>query len=195
MATEGKPLREHPGHRAVILLCPPTVNEFTDPFRKRYDPEWFERVPPHISILGPFETREPDGELALKLGWAVAGMAPFILKLGPPSTFLAPELVLFLSVRNEAPLHELHARVLGVLPAHTPALPFRPHLTVGRFASEAALAGALKELKEAYDAIAAQDDSVFEFQVREVHLYAERPETGVYRSISTVAMGTSDPGQ
>jgi len=178
------------GRRAVVIVAPAGPGELADSFRKRYDPEWFERVPPHVSLLGPFEAREPDAELALALGWALAGCSPFRIRLGPPGAFLVPELVLFFTVRDEEPLRDLHARVLRALPAYAPARQFHPHLTVGRFASEAALSGALAELKEAYaKALAAGASSTLEFPVPEVQLYGEHPQTGVYSSVASVALG------
>ena len=174
------------GKRAVVVLAPEGVAEFADRFRRQYDKEWFERVPPHISVLGPFEPREADEKMAHLLIEAAESTEPVDVRLALPDAFLVPELFLFLRAEEPEGLHKLHARVLKVLPHYAPPRPYHPHLTLGRFVSEENLARALAEVRQAYDGIAAT--GLLEFRAEEMHLFGEDPETGVYQAVATIGL-------
>jgi 2'-5' RNA ligase len=169
------------GERAVVLLASNEVDALADAVRLRHDPEWFERVPPHVSLVGPFRPDRSDEEVAARLAGAVAETAPFEARLGDPDVFIVPKLVLFLEIENEAPLRALYERVVAAFPAHRPELEFEPHLTLGRFASQEDLSRALARLREEL-ARRREESGPLGFRVEEVHLFGEDPETGVYRS-------------
>ena len=109
------------GNRAVVVLVSGAIGEFADGFRREYDKAWFERVPPHISLLGPFVPEQSDDRLAHELALAVETVEPFDLELGAPNAFLVPELFLFLSVVDGNPLQLLHVRALAALKSYRPA--------------------------------------------------------------------------
>jgi poly(A) polymerase len=176
------------GRHAVVILASDDVAAVADEVRRRHDPEWFERVPPHVSLLGPFEPEEPDGVLTARLAEAVRGAASFEVRLSAPDCFIVPELVLFLEIEDEAPVARLHHRLAEALPEYRPALPFHPHLTVGRFASEKELARALTELRAELARLTAAGGTLG-FRAEEIHLFGEDPETGVYRSLARVPLG------
>ncbi len=190
-AAQPRPLLPRGGQRAIVLLPPDEVTALADSFRRRFDAEWFERVPPHVSLLGPFLPAEPDvdpaldpdREIARRLGAALAGTGPFEITFCGPDVFIVPELVLFLRVEDEAPLRGLHERVAAALPAHAPKFPFQPHLTLGRFASQEALSRAIEQAK------ADTRGRLPPWRVEDVHIYGENPETGVYRSVADVPLG------
>ncbi len=177
-----RPLLPQGGQRAIVLLPPDEVTRLADRFRSRFDPEWFERVPPHVSLLGPFLPAEPDGEIARRLEAALAGAGPFEITFDRPDVFIVPELVLFLRVEDEAPLRGLHERVAAALPAHRPKFAFQPHLTLGRFASQEELSRAIEQAK------ADTGGRRLSWRVETVHVYGENPETGVYRSVVQVPL-------
>lgn len=185
--SQPRPLLPRGGQRAIVLLPPDEVTELADSFRKRFDPEWFERVPPHVSLLGPFTPAEPavqaDRETARRLEAALADVRPFEIELVRPDVFIVPELVLFLRIEDEAPVVDLHERVVAALPEHAPKFAFQPHLTVGRFASQEELSCAMETVK--HDTAGRR----LTWRVETVHLYGENPETAVYLSVAKVRLG------
>ncbi len=178
---KGQEVASPRGHRAVVILATGEVAELADRYRKRCDPEWFERVPPHVSLLAPFELDAPDEEVARRIERAVAGVPPFFLRLAEPRVFVAPGLVLFLPGENELPVRALQRYAERAAPAGRLAFPFDPHLTIGRFACQEAIAPVLAELKEEL-ASRPRDAEPLGFRVEEVHLFGEDPGTGVYTS-------------
>ena len=186
---QARPLLPQGGQRAIVLLPPDEVTLLADRFRCRFDPEWFERVPPHVSLLGPFlpagPAVNPDREIARRLQTVLAGAGPFEITFGRPDVFIVPELVLFLRVEDEAPLRGLHERVAAALPGHRPKFAFQPHLTLGRFASQEELSRAIEQVK------ADTGGRRLSWRVETVHVYGENPETGVYRSVAEVPLARS----
>ena len=179
---------ERAGRRAVVILASGEAAELADRLRHRRDIEWFERVPPHVSLLGPFEPAEPDEKIASRLAEELRGLRPFSLGLGTPGTFIVPELVLYLSVETDAQVRELERRVRRAFPSWEPPRPFSPHLTIGRFASQGGLLVALKEL-DAELAKRTPGSPVLGFQVEEIHVFKENPGTGVYCSAARLPLG------
>ncbi len=179
----GRALLPRGGQRAAVLLPPDEVTGLADSFRRRFDPEWFERVPPHVSLLGPFTPDWSDEETARRLEAALAEVCPFEIELTRPDVFIVPELVLFLRIEDEAPVVDLHERVVAALPEHAPKFAFQPHLTVGRFASQEELSCAMETVK--HDTAGRR----LTWRVEAVHLYGENPETAVYLSVAKVRLG------
>ncbi|HEX6971080.1 MAG TPA: 2'-5' RNA ligase family protein, partial [Limnochordia bacterium] len=64
---------------AVVELSPA---EPIARLRARFDP-LYERVPPHITLVFPFERPIPVGAIAGHMERAVAGVAPFTVTFGP----------------------------------------------------------------------------------------------------------------
>ncbi len=193
--TDPRTPRASRGRRAIVLLATGEAAEAADQLRKRFDPEWFERVPPHVSLAGPFDAEAigPDEEIAEGLCEATRELGVFHLDLAAPEAFVVPELVLFLSVADPRPVRELQRAVCLSLRLGEGMLPFIPHMTLGRFASQASMAVALAAIR---DELASRPTGArsMGFPVEAVHLFAEDPETGVYSSVATAPLGGAAPG-
>jgi 2'-5' RNA ligase len=185
------------GRRAVVILASGEAAETADRLRRRFDPEWFERVPPHVSLVEPFDPAGVgvDEEIARRMREAVRGVEPFDLELGSPGAFVTPALILYLSVTDSSAVHGLQERVRRPLGVKTDR-PFVPHLTVGRAHSQEGLASALAELR---DELMRRPEGAapLGFAVDAVHLFGEDPETGVYSCLATAPLGGTDaaPGR
>jgi len=178
---------EAKGNRAVVVLATGEARTLADKLRLEYDTEWFERVPPHVSLVGPCELGEPDDVVAARLAEALADARPFDLRLGAPGAFVTPTLILYLSIDDDSAVRELEARVRRAVPLCSTGLSFTAHLTVGRFASQGALSAALCDVKEE---LARHGPGAEElgFPVRDVHLFKEDKETGVFSSAARVEL-------
>ena len=178
------------GRRAVVILASGEAAKAADRLRSRFDPEWFERVPPHVSVIEPFAPGEigPDEEIARRMIEAASAAAPFDLELGGPDAFIAPALILYLSVIDDRPVRDLQARMQRALGVAAPKQRFVPHLTVGRAHSQEGLSIALSALKAE---LASRPECAppLAFPVRAVHLIGEDPETGVYSRLASGPLG------
>jgi 2'-5' RNA ligase len=182
----------HPRSRAVVIVAPDEVASFADEIRRKRDPEWFRRVPPHLTLLGPFEsepgqTNASDEAIAGRLRRHLAGAEPFTVTLGEAGVFIVPELVLYLSVVDERPVRELHERVRAALAEYAPQREFHAHITLGRFASEEEMRLTLAELRQKLDARA----SALSFEASEVHLFGEETEVGIFKSFARIPLGSA----
>ena len=148
--------------------------ELAEPIRRVHDPEWFERVPPHITLLNAFEPHEGEDAVKKVISEVARGSKPLAARTRGFGVFLTQPLVLFISVESEDLLVGLQKSLGEALPRYDYAFPYRPHITVGRFASEEAVARVLRGLGRGADGI--------EFEVRSFALYAE-DEGGVFRCV------------
>ncbi len=182
------------GRRAVVILASGEAAETADRLRRRYDPEWFERVPPHVSLVEPFDPAGVgvDEEIARRMCEAVRGVEPFDLELGSPGAFVTPALILYLSVTDSSAVRDLQERARRRLDVETDR-PFVPHLTVGRANSQEGLASALVELRAELER-RPEGARPLGFAVDAVHLFGEDAETGVYSSLATVPLGAAGAG-
>ncbi|MCB9450984.1 MAG: 2'-5' RNA ligase family protein [Anaerolineaceae bacterium] len=124
---------------AVVTFAPPEVQAHAAPLMRRYAPDDFVRVPPHITILYPF-VPVPDLDAACrKLTSLCANVAPFDITMQGYSHFTT---ITYMQPANPQPIQALCQRIFAVFPecppyrgAHgnTPT----PHMTVGIFDSAA----------------------------------------------------------
>jgi 2'-5' RNA ligase len=139
----------------VVLLVPPPVEREVDALRRVCDDASLGRVPAHLTLVPPVNVRQerlPD-VLAL-LRAAGAATRPFRLDLGPPTTFLPDNPVLYLRVDGDLDaLARLRDRVFVDPLSRELTWPFVPHVTLvdggepSRIeAAVAALAGARYEV-------------------------------------------------
>jgi 2'-5' RNA ligase len=183
------------GRRAVVVLASGEAARIADRLRRRFDPEWFERVPPHVSLVEPFDPARvaADEEIARRMNGAVSGVAPFDLELGRAGAFVTPALVLYLSVTNDCAVRDLQERARRALGVAAPARQFVPHMTVARAHSQEGLAAALAALR-AELAQRPEGAGPLGFPVDAIHLFGEDPETGVYSSLSTAPLADAGRG-
>jgi 2'-5' RNA ligase len=192
-------LSDHPpkqrGRRAVVVLASGEAAETADRLRRRFDAEWFERVPPHVSLVEPFDPAAvaADEEIARRMRDAASEVGPFELELGRAGAFVTPALILYLSVTNDCAVRDLQERARRALGVATPARQFVPHLTVGRAHSQEGLASALAALKGEL-ARRPENAAPLGFPVEAIHLFGEDPETGVYSSLATAPLAGAARG-
>ena len=139
----------------VVLLVPPPVEREVDALRRACEDASLGRVPAHLTLVPPVNVREERLDEALAVLRSAGGATrPLRLELGPPTTFLPDNPVLYLPVGGDLDgLHALRDRVF-VDPLHRELTwPFVPHVTLvdggepSRLeAAVAALAGARYEL-------------------------------------------------
>jgi hypothetical protein len=97
--------------------------------RLRFDPLAM-KVPPHITVVFPFELSIPQTELEALLT-AAGPMLPIGFALGEP--VVMGDSLVFPTTRGTQEIVALHDRLHSGLPAQLrPAGPFLPHLTFGR---------------------------------------------------------------
>ena len=116
----------------VVLLVPPPAEGEVDALRRACGDASLGRVPAHLTLVPPVNVREErlDDVLAL-LRAAGAATRPFRLELGPPTTFLPDNPVLYLPVAGDVDaLHALRGRVFVEPLARPLTWPFVPHVTL-----------------------------------------------------------------
>ena len=128
--------------------------------RKQFDP-LAGRIPPHITLVFPFESNMSKDALRAEVVHCVAESAPFRMVLSG-ITGHAGE-YLFLNLREGSDRivlldDRLYAGALA--PFLHKTVPFQPHLTVGRLPDAASFAQALSEVESMYDEFACIVESV-----------------------------------
>ena len=118
----------------ALLLSHPLADE-VDGLRRACDDGSRERMAPHLTLVPPVNVRGEDLPAALEaLRAAAAGVRPFRLRLGPPSTFLpaTPTLHLAVGGRGDATavLRQLRDAVFRSPLEREVTFPFVPHVTL-----------------------------------------------------------------
>lgn len=116
----------------VALLVPRPVAREIDVLRRACGDEAPERMAPHITLVPPVNVREDRLDDAVaRLRSAAAASRPLTLALGPPTTFLPDNPVLYLAVGGETEaLQALRDRVFVEPLDRSLTWPFHPHVTV-----------------------------------------------------------------
>lgn len=152
----------------VALLLPKPVALRVDALRAATGDGSLGKIPAHLTLVPPVNV--PDDRLmdaVDRLRAAAATTRPFRVRLGPPTTFLPDNPVLYLRVGGEGvtALHALRDAVFHEPLARTLTWPFVPHVTI---ADEAA--------PERIDAaVIALADFVVDVTFDRVHLLQEGP--------------------
>ncbi|HLI01067.1 MAG TPA: 2'-5' RNA ligase family protein, partial [Acidimicrobiales bacterium] len=132
----------------ALLLDPPHAAE-VDGLRRAVGDRSLGRVPPHLTLVPPVNVRGRDLTAALGRlrAAAAAGGRPLRLTLGPPTTFLPANPVLYLPVGGDLPeLRRVHDTVFAG-PLHRPlAWPWVPHVTLADDATPERIAAAMDAL-------------------------------------------------
>ncbi len=151
----------------VVLLVPPPIDREIDGLRRAVGDRSLGRIPAHLTVVPPVNVRDdrmPDVMAVLRK--AAAATRPFTARLGPPTTFLPDNPVLYLSVSaGAAEVRAVRDRVFVEPLARELTWPFVPHVTLADEASEDDIVDALSALS-AYAV-----DVTFE----RVHILEEQP--------------------
>lgn len=152
----------------VAILVPPPLDREVDAFRRATGDGTYGRVPAHLTLVPPLNVREDRyGDALEVLRKAAAVTPPTTLDLGPPTTFLPDNPVLYLPVLGDGPawLSALRERVFAEPLARPLTWPFVPHVTLADEADPDRIAAAQVALG-GYTA---------EMPVDRVHLLREGP--------------------
>jgi 2'-5' RNA ligase len=169
---------------ALLVIPPPKVQSFAFSIRERYDTEWFNRVPAHITLLYPFVPSDQVETTAALLKTICVDLSPFELTLDKYGKFKD---ALFLEPSNPDPILELHQHLTKAFPdypiyegEHGDDL--HPHMTLARF-----------ENPEEAEKIELPPTPTFTFIVNRLHLYLGSPEASEpYIPISVIPIGSED---
>jgi 2'-5' RNA ligase len=139
----------------VALLLPSPVAEEVDGLRKALGDRSLGRVPPHLTLVPPVNVRQEDLSRALAVLRAAAAATPreLTITLGPPTTFLPTNPVLYLPVEGDpegeaaaALIHAIRERVWAPPLTRTLTWPFVPHVTLADDAEPARIEAAVTAL-------------------------------------------------
>lgn len=133
-------------NRRSIVIFPRFDNmSVIDRLRARHDP-LADRIRPHVTLVFPFESSIPAQDLRTEVVRRAAGIPPFRMTLAGITGEAGGYLFLNVGEGMER-VCALHDRLYsGVLaPFLNAAIPYRPHLTVGRLAAPETFASALAE--------------------------------------------------
>lgn len=137
----------------VALLVPEPVAGELDGLRRALGDGALARVRPHLTLVPPVNVRVDDLPRALSvLRAAATTVGPFLLRLGPPTTFAPVTPTVHLAVGGDpaalAALHRLRDAVF-VPPLERPlTYPFAPHVTLSDDVAAPRLAAALDVLTD-----------------------------------------------
>lgn len=150
--------------RRVVAIFPELENaDLITRIRHKFDP-LAELVPPHITLVFPFESESNQSEIRSHIRNAIADMAPFHVRFSGVTGHEGEYLFLNVKEGNDQ-LIALHDRLYsGLLRSflsfeHT----FVPHMTVGRLLDKSAWDRAVAEVS--------QLNIREEFEVKEVSVY------------------------
>ncbi len=164
----------------VALLVPPPHDVAVDALRRAVGDPALGRIPAHLTLVPPVNVREDRLDDALTvLRRAAAAVDAFELGLGPPTTFLPVNPVLYLPVTRGADQVTRLRDAVFVDPLARPLTwPFVPHVTLADDASP-------ERIVTAQAALAGYE---VEFPVKAVHLLQEGPERA-WQPIADASLG------
>ena len=138
-----------------MLLVPAPIDGEIDALRRAVGDGTYGRVPAHLTLVPPVNVREDRFDDALALLRKVAGdVRPFRVELGPPTTFLPDNPVLYLPVRAGADqVVATRERVFADPFARPLTWPFVPHVTVADEMSAERIVAAQEALSHYHVAI------------------------------------------
>ena len=115
-----------------IFLLPSNLDPLIQEFRSNHDPQ-SDLVPPHITVVFPFDIDLTDDELIKHCQKQITGIKLIEAKLGPvriePNGY-----VYFLLAEGGHEITEIHNHLYsGPLADQFVDVSFKPHLTIARF--------------------------------------------------------------
>jgi len=115
-----------------IFLLPSNLDPLIQEFRSNHDPQR-DLVPPHITVVFPFDIDLTDDELIKHCQKQITGIKQIEAKLGPVS--IEPNgYVFFLLEEGGREITEIHNHLYsGPLADQFIGTSFKPHITIARF--------------------------------------------------------------
>ncbi len=120
---------------ALVLFLPDDLDKIVTPLRERFDP-MYNLVPPHVTIVFPFEYGRPLDELAGLLRAELENEGEILIEMDSIVDFYPSYPVICWSIKPNDKLTNLHYRLYGRLDMAVPHREYRPHITVAREISE-----------------------------------------------------------
>lgn len=117
----------------VALLIPPPLDREIDALRRAVGDGTYGRVPAHVTLVPPVNVNQEAFSAALNVvREAGSATRPFTVHLGPPTTFLPANPVLYLPLVGDgrAAVFAVRERVFREPLSRTLTWPFVPHVTV-----------------------------------------------------------------
>jgi 2'-5' RNA ligase len=115
-----------------IFLLPSNLDPLIQEFRLKHDPQSL-LVPPHVTVVFPFDIELNDDELTRRCQSAIEGVNPIEAKLGPIS-IESNGYVCFLLDQGGPEIAEIHNQLYsGPLKDQFIGTSFKPHITIARF--------------------------------------------------------------
>jgi 2'-5' RNA ligase len=115
-----------------IFLLPSNLDPLVQEFRLKHDPQ-SKLVPPHVTVVFPFDIELDDDELTRRCQSAIKGVNRIEAKLGPIS--IEPNgYVFFLLDQGREEITKIHNQLYsGPLKDQFIGTSFKPHITIARF--------------------------------------------------------------
>lgn len=134
----------------VVLLVPPPWRDEIDALRRALGDETLGRIPGHLTLVPPVNVREDEMDRAQDLlRWAGEAVRPFTLALGPPTTFLPVNPVLYLGIGGDvAAVDKVRDMVFKPPLERSLTWPFHPHVTLLDNGDEDRIAAAVTALAD-----------------------------------------------
>ena len=133
-------------HLAVLIVPPAEDMTHVETLRRRFD-HLVDAVPPHVTLVFPFEYEGADAALVGHVKQVAGGVHAFELEL-KGVTCSSDHLLFLLIDRGADAVHELHERLhSGLFGPLVSDRPFTPHMTIGRFAGADECATAMKTVE------------------------------------------------
>ena len=102
---------------AVVVYLPQALNSAVAPLREQFDP-LYNLVPPHITIVFPFEINRPLDELASLIKAETDRHQSFLIELNTVGDFYPQVPIIYWSVKKNSYLSSPSNRVLSWLSQH-----------------------------------------------------------------------------
>ncbi len=187
------PEKENSHFFALVLYAPPEVSKEVDDIRRRYDPAIKEGIPTHLTIKRPAILPESQFLPLIdeEIKTVCKEISPFQVNLDGYSLFKKPgRNVVYLKVRDEKPLDQLHLKMLEALGKVIPGAGadqyegqgFHPHLTIGNFLSDLELAVMEYELGKGDYRLN------FSFEISKITLL-DQPPGGLWKTVNSYILG------
>jgi 2'-5' RNA ligase len=134
---------------ASALLVPEPFAREIDGLRRALG-EDLEQVPPHLTLVPPVNVRVEDvGAVLAQVRAAAATISPITVTLGPPTTFMPINPVVYLEVGGDVEgVHAIRNGVFGGAMSRKLEHEFVPHVTLVESTTPARIEGALVALAD-----------------------------------------------